>query len=507
MLKKISGLFLGLVVLAGSACVTPTHASSASEAPEVVLASIQPAGVSGAKEESIVVHNNGPNEVDITGWSLTNKTNVAFIRFISPTGQNIRYVLPPYRSVTVVSSEYASTHPLVEGTYPFVYTVISQSSGSIVGGSDTVSLLNEYADIIDSKSWTASIANTQVRLRLQVSNTPVRYAHTGSSADWIIETAKQLPENGAVAYEVVESEEPESDDESSSVPSEPNEEPAVDANQPQIPIVITEIFPNPSGSDNGKEFIELYNDSDQVVSLGGYALRFGTTAYKWYTPDLGVSLQPYTYIVFTDTEMETSLTNTAGVVQLVYNQQPVGLAVEYTNAKDDQSWALVDGVWQYTKEPTPGAKNQLPIIDDDVQVETPTQKPCASNQYRNQDTGRCRLLSAASSGPTPCKDGQVRNVETNRCRSIVASSSTSAPCKQGQERNPETNRCRTVTQMSKVSYGVKGIQTEEAPIQWYIWLGGIAVVCIVAVYIIWEWRVELRDTYAKIVRKFVHKAD
>jgi len=510
MLKKISGLFLGLVVLAGSACVTPTHASSAFQATEVVLAVIQPAGVSGAKEESIVIHNNGATEVDITSWALTNKANIAFIRFISPTGQNVRYMLPPYSSVAAVSSEYAAAHPLANGDYPFIYTVTNQSSGSIVGGADTITLLNAYGDIIDSKEWTASIANTQVRSRLQVSTTNIQYAHTGSSADWIIEAAKELPKNGIVTYEVIESEEPSNDPgENTPGSSDPTKEPGSDTNSSHdVPILINELLPNPSGTDTGKEFIELYNDSDRVVSLGGYALRFGKTSYKWYTPPLGLTIQPYGYVVFSDTEMGISLTNSSSVVQLVYNQQPVGEPVEYLDAKDDQSWSLIEGVWQYTKLSTPGAKNQLPAIDVlTKEAEVPSQKPCAPNQYRSEDTGRCRLLATASSSPAPCKEGQVRNPETNRCRSLATSSSTLVACKQGQERSSETNRCRAVTQMSKASYGVKGVQTEDAPIQWYIWVSGIGVVCLVVMYIVWEWRAELRELYVKLVRKFARRLD
>ena len=61
--------------------------------------------------------------------------------------------------------------------------------------------------------------------------------------------------------------------------------------------------------------------------------------------------------------------------------------------------------------------------------------------------------------------------------------------------------------MSKASYGVKGVQTEDAPIQWYIWVGGIGVVCLVVMYIVWEWRAELRELYVKLVRKFARRLD
>ena len=69
MLKKIWRLFLGLVVCIGSACVTPTHASSAES---VVLTHIQAAGTAGAKDEFIALHNNSAVEVEVTNWCVAN---------------------------------------------------------------------------------------------------------------------------------------------------------------------------------------------------------------------------------------------------------------------------------------------------------------------------------------------------------------------------------------------------------------------------------------------------
>jgi len=38
-------------------------------------------------------------------------------------------------------------------------------------------------------------------------------------------------------------------------------------------VVVNEIFPNPEGSDKGKEFVELYNESDEKVNLDYWILR------------------------------------------------------------------------------------------------------------------------------------------------------------------------------------------------------------------------------------------
>ncbi len=85
MLKKWYGLFLGLVVLAGSACVTPTHASSAS----LLITQIKAGGQAGALEELVVIYNNSSTAIEVTNWCLTNRANVAFACFEPRTSSEV----------------------------------------------------------------------------------------------------------------------------------------------------------------------------------------------------------------------------------------------------------------------------------------------------------------------------------------------------------------------------------------------------------------------------------
>ena len=170
--------------------------------------------------------------------------------------------------------------------------------------------------------------------------------------------------------------------------------------------------------------------------------------------------------------------------------------------------------------PTPGADNVATVAGVAVEELTlPT--PCAVNQYRNPDTGRCRLIASAGPALTPCKDGQYRSEETNRCRNIAADANVLAPCdageernaetgrcrkivvavvaaacKEGQERNPDTNRCRTVTKMPAAGYAVLGAKTENTG-SWYA-LAAIGGIVLLAVgYAIWEWHDEIGKFFTK----------
>jgi hypothetical protein len=133
----------------------------------------------------------------------------------------------------------------------------------------------------------------------------------------------------------------------------------------------------------------------------------------------------------------------------------IDTAAAYVDPADGLSWALIDDIWQYTNQPTPGAPNLASVVVEKREVVKAAAElaPCAPNQYRSEETNRCRQIVTAGSTLTPCKVGQYRNEETNRCRSIASDVATLVPCAAGEERNPETNRCRAVL----------GAATELAP--------------------------------------------
>ena len=273
---------------------------------------------------------------------------------------------------------------------------------------------------------------------------------------------------------------------------------------------ITELLANPAGSDTGTEFIELFNPHPYAVSLAPYQLRVVGSSEKWFVFPEGASIPSGSYRAFYNSEIKFTLANTSGEVQLYdSSRKPIGEAVRYTEAKDGESWALIDGNWQASKAPSPGLENTS-IGDTQVSVSAAesSQKPCADNQYRNPETGRCKLISSTASTQTPCKQGQVRNPETGRCRAEAALETSPTPCKPGQERNQETNRCRTVKQMSEASDAVKGVQTTaKVQLRWYYWAGiGILVLAVLS-FGVWEWREELRitilaDRVRAVLRRF-----
>ncbi len=295
-----------------------------------------------------------------------------------------------------------------------------------------------------------------------------------------------------------------------------------------MPIKITELLPNPAGSDDGNEFIEFFNPNDVDVDLANYIFYVGADGTKFFSFPIGSLIGPKQYLAFSNDDIKYTLVNTAGSVRLTsVDGSLIDETAGYENAKDGMAWALIDGIWLYTNRPTPGSDNLVSLTTEDITLTQTSAvlEPCAANQYRNPETNRCKLLPTASV-LTPCKDGQYRSEETNRCRNIVSDvavlaqcpegqernpatnrcrstasvlgTSTLTPCKAGQERNPATNRCRNIASstIAKADYAPE--QTKQLSSDSVLWWS-LAVVGIVAVgYGIWEWRQEIRRLWQKI---------
>ncbi len=500
MLKtKIRGLILGLAVLAGSAYVTPTYASSAS----ILITQIRPGTAVSALEELVVLYNTTPDSIDVTGWCLFNKSGKEFGCLESDVPYE-RIRILPYSYALVVSMMQAQLFD--EGDYTISYSPTHASNGSIVGSSDVITLVDDEGSEVDSFSWSSLPSNNLYWQRI---NTPFQdrrvYYDTDRADNWYMTALVGAPLEQPlpnvewfIDEPVVVEPEPEPE-------SEPGQDP--EPADPISPMIrLNEILPNVAGSDIGNEFIELHNTGEHSESLSSYSLVIGKALEKSYAfPD--VQIEPGGYAVFKDSELGFSLLNTNSKVGLKYNDQLID-ETEYTDPKDDHAWSLAEGIWRYMKPSSPGVVNLAAV--EPAESETPKEeaslKPCAPNQYRNPETNRCRLIATKTSSLQPCKQGQERSSGTNRCRNIGANSKEPAPCKEGQERNPETNRCRNVVKVTEIDYGVLGVQSEAAKDDNFLpWIIGGAVAAGVAVYALWEWRDGLARLWRRLVARLATK--
>jgi hypothetical protein len=320
-------------------------------------------------------------------------------------------------------------------------------------------------------------------------------------------------------------------------------------------LAIVEVFPNarnclPSEmASDCADYIKMKNTSTAPVDLAGLRVRTGsrsanatiTTSFNWEQPTLQPTrdeyeLTPGAYFILRlrNDGQPLSLSNGDGNVWIedyygIKSYDEVAYSDMELAAAKGRSWAFDDSdhTWKLGL-PSPSGANTFPSAEPGKGSAGSTSsalKPCRDDQYRSEETNRCRNITA-DKVLTPCKEGQYRSEETNRCRSIalaaaaelkpcaddqfrnpltgrckkIASSDdiTLADCGEGRERNPETNRCRNVhsTSVPDAAFAVQPIKdTATAFAGWWA-LGGVGVIALGCAG--WEWREEVRGAIRKV---------
>jgi len=116
-------------------------------------------------------------------------------------------------------------------------------------------------------------------------------------------------------------------------------------------IFINEFMPDPSGTDSGKEWIELYNANSTTFSISGWKIKNISASGSIRTIDLGnITVAPHSYLVLADS-VQISATNivylSLGAVNLFNTNSRIELydgsnvlveTVNYTNTDENKSW-------------------------------------------------------------------------------------------------------------------------------------------------------------------------
>lgn len=538
-------------VLAAVACVVVSlNMSSAARAvsQSAVIQALRVGTPDGASEEYITIRNTSETAIDISGWKLiyTSASGLTErnLKIFSTTATN-HVLLPAATSETLLSNELASR------TEADISAMRFSSGLSATGGS--ISLLDNTGLLVDRVGWgTATVFETRAALApgvqvlarsgIDTDDNSVDFSLVagdleaqliyGSLVD-VTDICSNIPgiqleipidmslqaSNMCVnldlctnidgfqidisAYDV--------EGTNCYAPFEPSD------------LRLTEVLPNPEGIDDNGEFIEIYNATDKPVELDNYHLSMGGRTYNF---PAGSRIDAGAYLTFTDTQLGVVLPNTTGkdIYLLGRDNSQTSRIPAYTGASDDNSWAHIDDIWQYTNRPTPGEANLASLIlgSGAIQVsqadcgvgkyrnpatnrcktiEAPTYEPCAAGEIRNSATNRCRKIATATSGIAPCQPGQYRNPATNRCKATSSASTSLAACKPGQERNPETNRCRktAVLAADMKSFPVEPVKNEPTVfVAWWA-LGGVVAAGLA--YGVWEFRHEIKSGIKRVFVK------
>jgi len=127
-------------------------------------------------------------------------------------------------------------------------------------------------------------------------------------------------------------------------------------------VVISEVFPNPEGSDNDGEFIELKNIGSNPVDLLGWQLGDSSSSrYSISSEDFSSTVMKAGSFLAIFREISGIALNNSGgdKAVLYYPDEKEVFSVEYSgSAPDGKSYCLLSsGEWVWTDAPSPGEEN------------------------------------------------------------------------------------------------------------------------------------------------------
>jgi len=132
-------------------------------------------------------------------------------------------------------------------------------------------------------------------------------------------------------------------------------------------IVINELLPDPEGTDQEGEFIELFNNSDTTTDLSSFQIKDKTASS--FTINPGTTMPGYSYLAFY-TGSKFLLNNSGDTVFLIRNNETLE-EINYTGpVPKNQSYNRTSSGWQWSTTTTPGTKN---IITTDATYDSSSQ--------------------------------------------------------------------------------------------------------------------------------------
>lgn len=106
-------------------------------------------------------------------------------------------------------------------------------------------------------------------------------------------------------------------------------------------IILSEVMPNPEGTDNETEWIELYNNGTTNVDLGNWSLDDEEGGSKPYIFPAGTIIEAQDFLVITRADSKLALNNDTDEVRLFDFQGNPQDSVLYNGSPEGQSYARI----------------------------------------------------------------------------------------------------------------------------------------------------------------------
>lgn len=262
-----------------------------------------------SSEEFIELYNSSNKKIDINGWILSDAT----------------------------TKEYKLEDYINAGQYLTVYREVS--SIALNNSGDLVELFHPDKNLVDIVEYEESAAD-DVSFAMDKNN------------DWLWTTELTPGRKNIISAQ--------GDADANSGTDNSDTDPLVPSYDFSTDIMLSEILPDPEGSDATDEWIEITNQGKASVGLYGWQI---TDASKTFTISEDISLSAGEYLTFSVTETGVSLNNSGETISLLDPAGEVISEVVYDTSFTGQSYANVDDQWYWTITLTPGEEN---IITDEA---------------------------------------------------------------------------------------------------------------------------------------------
>lgn len=171
-------------------------------------------------------------------------------------------------------------------------------------------------------------------------------------------------------------------------------------------IIITEVLPNPEGSDtvDEGEFIEIYNKGNKEINLESWQIDDEEGGSSPYTIE-DKTIKPGEYLVLWRGETKLSLNNSDEKARLIHPDDKVVSEVYYEeSAKENYAYALDESsVWQWTDTPTPGEANTI----------SGTEEESDSDDSSNSDSSEDEESNTTSKSSDTSKEDDKKSDQDN----------------------------------------------------------------------------------------------
>jgi DNA/RNA endonuclease YhcR with UshA esterase domain len=120
---------------------------------------------------------------------------------------------------------------------------------------------------------------------------------------------------------------------------------------------LSELLPNPIGTDADGEFIELENTASDPVDLTGWTLTDASGTKFQLKGNIGAG----SFLAIPFSETKITLNNSAESITLMDPNLQTHDEISYADAPEGESWARDGDDWRWSLQPTPGAANLFPL--------------------------------------------------------------------------------------------------------------------------------------------------